>query len=135
MVKKGVLREWGFGFRLGLCKSFLGWTFWVILDGFLRSEKKYFKDLKVLWKIVWFVSLYTLFRGTLFFPFLVKKVPQDAEFGFYYKAVLKSSITYFFWCSFFSPLVKRSVIISNKNVIYEFFHELSRDLILRILWN
>ena len=36
---------------------------------------------------------------------------------------------------FFSPPVKRSVIISNKHGIYELPHELPNDLRLRILGN
>ena len=65
----------------------------MILDGFLKDEKKDFKQ-KVLWKNVWVVSLYTLFKGSLFFLFLIKKVLWDEGFGFCYKAVPKSSITH-----------------------------------------
>ena len=36
---------------------------------------------------------------------------------------------------FFSPQVKRSVIISNKHGIYELPHELPNDLRLKILEN
>ena len=36
---------------------------------------------------------------------------------------------------FFSPQVKRSVIISNKHGIYKLPHELPNDLRLRILGN
>ena len=36
---------------------------------------------------------------------------------------------------FFSPQVKRSVIISNKHGIYELPHELPNDLRLKILQN
>ena len=39
----------------------------MILDGFLKNEKKDFKQ-KVLWKNVWVVSLDTLFKG-VFLPY------------------------------------------------------------------
>ena len=40
-----------------------------------------------------------------------------------------------FYQIFFSPQVKRIVIISNKNVLYELPHELPNYLRLRILGN
>ena len=40
-----------------------------------------------------------------------------------------------FYQIFLSPQVKRSAIISNKHGMYEFPHELPKDLRLRILGN
>ena len=67
----------------------------MILNGFLRDKKEDFKQ-KVLWKNVRVVSLYTHFRGSIFFLFVMKKELRDEGFGFCYKAVPKSSITHYF---------------------------------------
>ena len=51
--------------------------------------------------------------------------------------ILRIVITFYFcyYKIFFSPQVQRSVIISNKHVIYELPDELPKDLRLRILGN
>ena len=57
------------------------------------------------------------------------------------KKILQTILDIMFWDFlifyqiFFSPQVKRSVIISNKHGIYELPHELPNDLSLMILEN
>ena len=75
MVKKGVLREWEFWFSLGLCKGFSGVGFLGDFEWFLWDEKKRFWTKGIIEKLV--VFLYTLFKGSLFFLFWLKKVLRD----------------------------------------------------------
>ena len=91
-LKKGYYGNEGLGLAWDCVKVFQRWIFWVIFDGFLKDEKKDFKQ-NVLRKNVWVVSLDTLFKGSSFF--LVKKVLWDEGFGFCYKAIPKSSITHY----------------------------------------
>ena len=51
--------------------------------------------LKVLWKNVLVVSLYTRFRGSLFFPKKRKNVLRDEEFVFTIKPAADESISHY----------------------------------------
>ena len=69
---------------------------------------------KVAQKNVWVVSLYTLFKGSLFFLFWLKKILQNEWVWFCYKAFLGSSKTHY--CSLIR--LKKEIVQEEKKIGY-----------------
>ena len=106
MVKKEVLREWGFGFSLGfwgvIFRSLLG----VLNLCFLRAKKIFFKKLKnlklkMLSKNVLVVSLYACLRGLylfiLFFFFAIKGVTGWVVLSLLWDAIGRTKTHYSYY--------------------------------------